>query len=115
MADAPILEGVHAVDDFDAADDFSKKHTPYIEPCDGDESGCVSITVGHEVPHPNEPGHFIEWIELLAGEAPIARFDFSPGAVEPRVTCHVRVDPGTTLTAVEHCNLHGLWSYSLTV
>lgn len=115
MADAPVLEGIHTVDDFDAADDFTKKHTPYIEICGGDEETCVSITVGHEVPHPNEPGHYIAAIDLYAGDSPVARFDLSPVAVQPQVTCYVNVEPGTTLTAIEHCNLHGLWSYSTTV
>ena len=115
MSDAPVLEGVNLVEDFEAAGDFEKKHTPFIEMCgDGDEA-AVCVTVGHEVPHPNEPGHFIDWIELYGNGAPIARFDLTPVATKPIVSIQVSVDAGTILRAVEHCNLHGLWAYEVTV
>ena len=52
---------------------------------------------------------------LFAGDSPIARFDLSPVAVDPDLTVVVRVDAGTVLTAMEHCNLHGLWKAKVTV
>jgi superoxide reductase len=116
MSDAPILSAAALVEDFEAAEDFDKKHTPYIEFCGADDGGTtVCITVGHEVPHPNEPGHYISWIELLADGTPVARFDLSPVATEPKVSIGVVVDPGTTLRAVEHCNLHGVFAYEVTI
>jgi len=109
MSDAPILAGVNKVADLDAAGDFERKHTPHIE-CEriGDKV-VVEVTVGHDVSHPNQPDHFIEWIEIQASGAPLARFDLAAVAVDPKVTCVINVDSGTALTAMESCNLHGVW------
>lgn len=114
MSDAPILGPVSHVADIDAAGDFEKKHTPYIELAPHGEKTLVSVKVGHWVAHPNQPDHYIAWIELLAGEAPIARFDLSPVAATPAVSVVIDVDPGTVIRAIEHCNLHGLWVAEVT-
>lgn len=115
MPDAPILEETRLVEDFAAADDFAKKHTPYIESCGADETQTVCVTVGHEVPHPNEPGHYITWIELFGNGVPIARFDLSPVVTAPTVSIRLGLKSGTVLRAVEHCNLHGTWAYEVTL
>lgn len=115
MSDAPILGPVNFVADVSSAGDFEKKHTPHIDVDKADDGLLVTITVGWDVPHPNQPDHFITWIELLADTAPIARFDLSPVATDPIVSVFVKVDPGTVLRAVEHCNLHGLWAAEVTV
>jgi len=114
MSDAPILGPINRVTDLEAAGDFEKKHTPYLAVEQMGDAYLVTVKVGHYVSHPNQPDHFIEWIMLYADEAPIARFDLSAVAVHPSVTAIVAVDPGTTLTAVECCNLHGLWAASVT-
>lgn len=115
MSDAPILGQMNHVTDLDAAGDFERKHTPYVtaEP-DGDKVR-VTIKVGHYVSHPNQPDHYIQWIILYVGDAPIARFDFVPVASYPDVCVTVDVDEGTTLRAVEYCNLHGLWAAEVEV
>ncbi len=115
MSDAPILSPVNRVADLEAAGDFEKKHTPYVAAERTGDTVKVTVKVGHYVAHPNQPDHFIEWIMLYAGDVPIARFDFSAVAVDPEVTTVVRVDAGTTLTAMESCNLHGVWAASVTV
>lgn len=109
MSDAPILSGINTVTDFDSASDFEKKHLPYIS-CERRE-GVVAVTVevGHWVTHPNQPDHFIEWIAVHAAGVPVARFDLSAVAVNPRVTCELAVEPGTPIAAMESCNLHGIW------
>lgn len=115
MSDAPILGPLNLVADLATAGDFEKKHTPHIEADETDGGLLVTVTVGWGVPHPNQPDHYITWIELLAGEASIARFDLSPVATAPVVSVIVNVDPGTVLRAIEHCNLHGLWAADITV
>ncbi len=115
MSDATILGGVNHVTDLDAADDFQKKHTPYLRVDQLEGSARVTVHVGHYVAHPNQPDHFIQWIELQANGAPIARFDLSPQAVNPEVSAVVVLDPGTVLRAVEFCNLHGLWAAEVTI
>jgi len=115
MSDAPILQPVHIVADYTGADDFTKKHTPLIEVTGEGPARMVSVRVGKDVPHPNEAGHYIAWICLRANGNPIARFDLSPVATDPGVGVWVTVDEGTELTAIEYCNLHGLFSYSIMV
>lgn len=115
MSDAPILNAINLVTDLDSAGDFEKKHTPHIDIDDVDGGLLVSVTVGWDVPHPNQPDHYITWIELLANGTPIVRFDLSPVATAPSVSAVVSVDPGTVLRAIEHCNLHGVWAAEVTV
>ena len=109
MSDAPILAGINKVADLASAGDFEKKHTPNIDCVREGDKVIVTVTVGHSVPHPNQPDHFIEWIELHAAGAPVARFDLAAVAVDPKVMCVLNVDTGTPIAAMESCNLHGVW------
>jgi superoxide reductase len=115
MSDAPVLGGLHRMEDLDTADDFTKKHTPYIDAVRDGDSVRVTVTVGHYVAHPNTADHFIEYIELLANDAPIARFDLSAIAVDPKVSVVLHLDAGTKLAAIESCNLHGVWAADVVV
>jgi superoxide reductase len=112
MADAPT---VNLVADFEAADDFAKKHTPYITLDRTGDAVVVNVKVGHQVAHPNVTDHFIESIELLAGGAVIARLDLTPEVTLPRFCVPVALPAGTVVRAVEHCNLHGFWAYEVTL
>lgn len=109
MGDAPILAGINSVEDVDAGSDFEKKHLPFITCERAGERVHVRVKVGHWVAHPNQPDHFIEWIAVHAAGVPVARFDLSAVAVDPEVTCVLDVAPGTQITAMESCNLHGVW------
>jgi superoxide reductase len=51
-----------------------------------------------------EEKHYIEWIEVIAGEAAYRQF-LKPGDAPEAVFC-INAWP---VTAREHCNLHGLW------
>lgn len=92
--------------------DFQKKHIPVIDAPEhvrADEAFEVSITVGEWVKHPNELGHFIEWIELYMGDVFLARADLGPVLADPKVVFRIRLDESGTLRAVAKCNLHGVW------
>ncbi|MDH4139319.1 MAG: class II SORL domain-containing protein [Coriobacteriia bacterium] len=115
MSDAPILSGVNLVTDLDQVTDFERKHTPYVAIDAIGEKVRVTIEVGHYVAHPNQADHFIDWIELYADDAPIARFDLSPVATDPAVSIVITLDAGTVVRAVQHCNLHGLWAAEVTL
>jgi superoxide reductase len=114
MSDAPSLAGVTAVTDYTGADDFTKKHTPFVELADVDGKTVVTVTVGKDIAHPNQPDHFIGSIELFAAGASIARFELMPAVAFPKVSIVVDVAPGTEITATESCNLHGVFSMSVT-
>ena len=84
------------------ADEGREKHVPVIEKIEGG----IKVKVG-SVPHPMEPEHYIEWIEIIAdgrayrqflnpGDAPEAEFPVEAGQVSAR----------------ELCNKHGMWEGS---
>jgi superoxide reductase len=76
-----------------------EKHVPVIEKvADG-----YRVTVG-SIPHPMEGKHYIEWIELIAGEKIFHHF-LKPGDKPEAV---FKTD-APSVTAREYCNLHGLW------
>jgi superoxide reductase len=81
------------------ADATTEKHVPVIEKIDGG----YKVKVG-SVPHPMTEEHLIEWIELLADGKAYRQF-LEPGAA-PEATFHIE---GNSVSAREHCNVHGLW------
>lgn len=81
------------------ADSTTEKHVPVIEKIEGG----YKVTVGSTL-HPMTEEHYIEWIELLAGDE-ILKVFLKPGAVPEAV---FKTD-ATTVTARSYCNLHSLW------
>ena len=81
------------------ADASTEKHVPLIEKIDGG----YKVTVGSTI-HPMTEEHHIEWIELLADGVSYKKF-LSPTG-EPVAEFKVEA---ASVTAREHCNLHGLW------
>lgn len=80
-------------------DAATEKHVPVIEKVDEG----YKVTVG-SVLHPMEDAHFIEWIEVLAGNK-VYRKHLKPGDTPEAVFC---ID-ADSITAREYCNLHGHW------
>ena len=115
MNESPILGGVHTVENLETADDFSKKHVPYVAVERDGDVVRVTVEVGHYVSHPNLPDHWIDYIEIFAADAPIATYDFAAGVVAPKVTAVATLDAGTKLMVTARCNLHGLWMATTTV
>ncbi len=91
-----------------------QKHLPVIEvPAEikSEKFFDARIKVG-EIDHPNENGHFIQWIELYVGDVYLGRFDFTAVMTKPEITIPLSLAHGnrkTTLRAVSRCNLHGIW------
>ncbi len=81
------------------ADSSVEKHVPVIEKtADG-----ITVKVG-SVPHPMEEKHFIEWIEVIAGDRKYVKY-LKPGQPAEAKFC-VKDSP---ITVREYCNIHGLW------
>jgi superoxide reductase len=76
-----------------------EKHVPVIEQTDHG----IKVTVG-SVPHPMEPEHYIEWIEVVVDGKAYTEF-LNPGD-PPEATFCVE---GDQITAREYCNKHGHW------
>jgi len=81
------------------ADASIEKHVPVIEKIDGG----YKVTVG-SVPHPMTEEHYIEFIDIIAGNK-IYREFLEPGAPAEAV---FYVD-AEEVVARELCNVHGLW------
>jgi len=83
------------------SDGAKEKHVPVIEKT----AEGYKVKVG-SIPHPMEEKHYIQWIELLAGDTLRCRF-LKPGdAPEAIFTTAPDED---AVSAREFCNLHGYW------
>ena len=82
-----------------SVDAAQEKHVPVI----GKSGGKVNVKVG-SVAHPMEDKHYIEWIEVVAGDKAYRQFLKPGGTAE--ATFEIDAD---NVTAREYCNLHGLW------
>ncbi len=80
-------------------DAAKEKHVPVIEKI----TGGFKVKVGG-VAHPMEEKHYIEWIEVIAGDRAYRQF-LKPGQAPEAV---FMID-APAVTAREYCNLHGLW------
>jgi len=95
--------------------DMAKKHVPIIEAPEKVKAKVpftVKVKVGgiDGVEHPNMLGHWINWVELFAGERLISRFEFAPEMCDSYVVnLNVTLNEPTMLVARAFCNLHGVW------
>ena len=108
-----ILCGVNKPKKKDNLTDLEKKHMPIInapERVNKDEPFEIEIDVGKLLTHPNEPAHFIEWIELYCGDTFLARAHYSGGASYAQASFKVKLSHAHgPLRVWGKCNLHGLW------
>ena len=111
-----ILCGVNEPKDKTNLTDLEKKHIPEIYAPDRvkkDEPFEVRVEVGKLLAHPNEPGHFIEWIEIYSGDTFLGRSLYNGGATYPSAMFKVKLSHAHgPLRAWGKCNLHGLWENS---
>ena len=86
-----------------SVDAAKEKHVPVIEKIDKG----FKVKLG-SIAHPMEEKHYIEWIELTAGEKSYKKF-LNPGDAPEAEFC---IDTAE-VTARAYCNLHGLWKSSI--
>lgn len=118
------------------ADWQNEKHVPVINAPEKIKAGewtQITVTVGKEIPHPNNSLHYIAWIALhfvpegSNVSVEIARCEFSAhglsasgpdqGAAYAGSSAIIPVKlmkPGV-LHATAYCNIHGLWTSSAAV
>jgi superoxide reductase len=95
--------------------DLEKKHTPVITApaqLKAGQAAEVTVEIGKLLAHPNEPGHFIEWIDLYANYVFLARLSLTAVTTAPVLKAQVAIPhglPKVTLRAFARCNLHGVW------
>jgi len=91
---------------------LEKKHAVVIDAPDEVEAGEdfeVEVRVGEYMEHPNEAGHFIEWMELYSGDTFLARFQLTPERTDYTFKATINLDHEHPIKAWAKCNLHGLW------
>ncbi len=81
-------------------DAAKEKHVPVVEKT----AGGYTVKVG-AVPHPMEEKHYIQWIDLVAGDALYCKF-LEPGNPPEAAFC---VEGEGAVSARGYCNLHGYW------
>ena len=80
-------------------DAAKEKHVPVVEKT----SDGVKVKVG-SVAHPMEEKHYIEWVQVIAGDRSYRIF-LNPGGA-PEATLETKLED---VMAREYCSLHGLW------
>ncbi|MHC5061189.1 MAG: desulfoferrodoxin family protein [Planctomycetota bacterium] len=105
--------GVNMVGNPEHMTDLEKKHLPVIAAPIKVKSGErfeIVVEVGKLMEHPNEPGHYIDFIELYADHTYLARMDLTACKTFPimKVYALLKHTHGR-LRAFAHCNLHGTW------
>ena len=109
------LTELNKPEDWTKLTNMAKKHVPIIETPEkvkAKESFTVKVKVGgiDGVEHPNTLGHWINWVELYAGERLISRVEFASEMCDNYVvTLNITLNETATLRAREFCNLHGVW------
>ena len=104
----------------EAKKDYIDRHSPFIE-CPGTakagEKFSVTIRMGQEYTHPDDPDHYIKSISLFNRETLLAEASFPAGSLggegqkgQAEVTFNI-VPAGKSLqlTAVSYCTKHGVW------
>ena len=108
-----ILCGLNLPKDPKTLTEVEQKHTPVInapEKVKREQAFTVTIEVGKYKAHPNEPGHFIEWIELYCGDTFLLRASLSGSLSYPKITVSVKLTHAHgPLKVWAKCNIHGLW------
>jgi len=106
-----LFQGINRIKEAGKPTAVEQKHAPVLllpEKIKAGETFELTVTIG-EVLHPMSPAHYIQYVEILAGNEPAGRIEFAPGFNQPKATFFLRLDRPVTLVVREYCNLHGLW------
>jgi superoxide reductase len=105
-------------DEKEVRKDYFDRHMPHVICEDTAKEGekiRVKVILGDDYPHPDEPNHYISYIQLWNRETFIAEAHFTPGILGNKPG-HIEVDfyivPGPVsmnLSAMAVCTNHGLW------
>lgn len=98
--------------------DFELKHLPQITVKEKDASGytMVEVTVGQGgIIHPSTPDHWIDFISLYADDKLVGKNMLEAEISRGAASFAVKLDNVKTLTSKAGCNLHGIWSSTVTL
>ncbi len=81
-----LFQGINRLKEAGKPTALEQKHVPVLllpEKIRTGEAFELTVTVG-EVLHPMSPAHYIQYVELLAGNEPAGRIEFASGSTNPR-------------------------------
>jgi superoxide reductase len=108
-----LFHGVNRPDAPENLTDLEKMHLPVITAPEEVRPGdCFDVTVevGVLLAHPNDRRHFVQHIDLLAGDVFLVRLSLTGQTSLPRMTACLRLEKDLgPLRAVALCNVHGAW------
>ena len=102
MSEPGLFCQVNRVKEPNKKEPLEQKHLAVIEvPSEikSEQFFNATIKVG-EIEHPNENGHFIQWIELYVGDVYLGRFDLVPVMTKPEVTLPLSIAHGNRKTVL---------------
>jgi superoxide reductase len=97
--------------------DYFDRHSPVVI-CEGTaskgEKMKVKVRVGTEYSHPDDPDHYISYVQLWNRETLLAEASFPPGTLgnqKSQVEVDFYIIPvlSMNLSAISYCTNHGLW------
>ncbi len=94
------------------------KHSPLITIKDKDAKGytLVEINIGQGgIIHPSTQDHWIDFIELYADDKLVGKNTLEPEISRGATSFAVKLDGVKTLKARSGCNLHGIWTTTVTL
>jgi len=101
----------------EAKRDFIDKHSAFVH-CEKQaktgEKFKVKVKVGDQIKHPDDPDHYIAWVQLWDGEKMLAQANFIEGALgnhseNLEVDFYIVPKKNMQLLAHAFCTKHGLW------
>lgn len=98
--------------------DFELKHLPQITIKDKDANGytTIEITIGQGgIIHPSTPDHWIDFITLYADDKLVGKSTLEAEISRGVAAFAVKLDTVKTLTSKAGCNLHGIWTATITL
>lgn len=105
--------GINIPKELDNLTELEQKHIPVIstpEQVKRNQSFELTVEVGKLREHPNEPAHFIEWIEVYSGDTFLFRTTLAGSLSKAKVTVSVKLTHAHgPLKAWAKCNIHGPW------
>ena len=94
------------------------KHSPQVTLKEKDAKGytLVEITVGQGgIIHPSTPDHWIDFIELYADDKLVGKSTLEPEISRGAASFALKLDNVKVLKAKSGCNLHGIWTTTVTL
>ena len=94
------------------------KHSPLVTIKDKNAKGytLIEITIGQGgIIHPSTPDHWIDFIELYADDKLVGKSIMEPEISAGAASFLVKLDNVKVLKARSGCNLHGIWTTTVTL